>query len=71
MSQDAIVTDDEFALYEEARQSGELNLRIYSSIAVGASASADYFSKLEALSRKYPDDPFFKVGGARITLDGP
>jgi hypothetical protein len=69
--QDAIVGADEFAVYEEARQAGELSLRIYSSVAVGANATEGDFSALEALSSKYPDDPFFKLGGARIALDGP
>jgi predicted amidohydrolase YtcJ len=69
--QDAVVGADEFALYEQAREAGELNLRIYSSIAVGAGAASEDFSTLEALSSKYPDDPLFKLGGARIALDGP
>jgi predicted amidohydrolase YtcJ len=69
--QDALVSPDEFALYEQAREAGDLSLRVYSSIAVRAGATAEDFSTLEALSRKYPDDPLFKVGGARIVLDGP
>jgi predicted amidohydrolase YtcJ len=69
--QDAVVGADEFALYEEAREAGELSLRIYSSIAVRAGAAAGDFSTIEALSSKYPDDPLFKLGGARIALDGP
>lgn len=69
--QDATAGADDFALYEEARQAGDLNLRIYSSIGVGAAATAGDFSTLDALSGKYPDDPLFKVGGARIALDGP
>jgi len=69
--QDANVAPADFALYEEVRAAGDLNLRVYSSVAVGTEAIANGFSTLEALSRKYPDDPLFKVGGARITLDGP
>ncbi|MEN3337318.1 MAG: hypothetical protein V7647_994 [Acidobacteriota bacterium] len=68
---DAAVGPDAFALYEEARTAGELNLRVYSSVGVSDRTTADDFSTLEALSRKYPDDPLFKVGGARIALDGP
>ena len=69
--QDAVVGPDEFALYEQAREAGELSLRVYSSIAVRAGATAEDFSTLETLSGKYPDDPLFKLGGARIVLDGP
>ena len=69
--QDAVVGPDEFALYEQAREADELSLRVYSSIAVRAGATAEDFSTLETLSSKYPDDPLFKLGGARIVLDGP
>jgi predicted amidohydrolase YtcJ len=69
--QDAVVSPDDFALYEQAREAGDLNLRVYSSIAVRAGATAEDFSTLEALSSNYPDDPLFKLGGARIVLDGP
>lgn len=69
--QDAAVGPDAFALYEEARQAGELNLRVYSSIGVSDKTTTADFNTLEALSSKYPDDPLFKVGGARIVIDGP
>jgi predicted amidohydrolase YtcJ len=69
--QDADVGADAFALYEEARLGGELNLRVYASIGVSGSTRPEDFRPLDALSQKYPDDPLFKVGGARIALDGP
>jgi predicted amidohydrolase YtcJ len=69
--QDAVVGTEDFDVYEEARRGGDLNVRVYSSIAVGRTATEADFSRLEALSGKYPDDPLFKVGGARIALDGP
>ena len=69
--QDANVAPGDFPIYEEARAAGDLNLRIYASVAIGPEAIAEGFSTLDALSRKYPDDPLFKVGGAHITLDGP
>src|SRR6185436_18145842 len=61
-------------LYEEARRAGELNVRVYSSVRLdsgSAVATPDAFSGIEALSSTYPDDPVFKVGGARIAIDGP
>lgn len=69
--QDAAVTPDAFAVYEEARLAGELNLRVYSSVSVSEQTTAEDFGTLESLSSRYPDDPLFKVGGARIALDGP
>lgn len=68
---DSIAGADDFALYEDARRSGDLNVRVYSSIAADRAATAEDFSRLEALASKYPDDPRFKLGGARIALDGP
>ena len=68
---DSIAGAEDFALYEDARRAGDLNVRVYSSIAVDPAARAQDFNSLEALADKYPDDPLFKLGGARIALDGP
>jgi predicted amidohydrolase YtcJ len=68
--QDAIVRPDDFMVYDEARRAGDLNIRVYSSISVDGIPEAEAFARLESLSRQYPDDPIFKMGGARITLDG-
>jgi predicted amidohydrolase YtcJ len=65
---------EEFAVYEDARRAGDLNVRVYSSVRLAgapSAASPDPFSAIEALAAKYPDDPVFKVGGARVGIDGP
>lgn len=69
--QDTITRPDDFILYDDARHAGDLNLRIYASIAVDGMPQAEAFKQLESLSSNYPDDPLFKMGGARIALDGP
>lgn len=69
--QDASVAGEDFALYDEARRAGALDLRVYASIAVGAGATGRDLTNLETLSRRFPDDPLFKVGGAHIAVDGP
>ncbi|MEP6592481.1 MAG: amidohydrolase [Acidobacteriota bacterium] len=69
--QDASVAGEDFALYDEARRAGALDLRVYASIAVGAGATERDFTSLDTLSRRFPDDPLFKVGGAHIAVDGP
>ena len=69
--QDTITRSDDFLLYDDARRAGDLNLRIYASIPVDGIPQAEAFKQLESLSSKYPDDPLFKMGGARIALDGP
>jgi predicted amidohydrolase YtcJ len=69
--QDTIVRQDDFAVYDEARRAGDLAVRVYSTIAVDGMPESEAFRQLETLSEQYPDDPTFKMGGARITLDGP
>lgn len=69
--QDTITRPDDFILYDDARRAGDLSLRIYASIAVDGMPEAEAFKQLESLSSKYPDDPLFKMGGAKISLDGP
>lgn len=69
--QDTITRSDDFILYDDARRDGDLNVRVYASIGVDGMAQGEAFKQLESLSSKYPDDPLFKMGGARIALDGP
>ena len=69
--QDTITRSDDFILYDDARRDGDLNVRVYASIGVDGMAQGEAFKQLESLSSKYPDDPRFKMGGARIALDGP
>ena len=69
--QEAVAGADEFTLYEDARRAGDLNLRVYASVSLDGVATDHVFAGLDALSSRYPDDPLFKVGGVKITLDGP
>jgi predicted amidohydrolase YtcJ len=68
--QDTTAGAEELPLFEEARRAGDLRLRVFSSVdLMPASADRD-IGGLEGLSSKYPDDPIFKVGGARLAIDG-
>ncbi len=69
--QDITARADDFILFDEARRAGDLSVRIHSSMSVDGVPEAEAFKQLEALSGKYPDDPLFKMGGARIGIDGP
>jgi predicted amidohydrolase YtcJ len=69
--QEAAAGADEFTLYDDARRAGDLNVRVYSSISLDGVPADHALAGLDALSSKYPDDPLFKVGGVKITLDGP
>lgn len=65
-------TTDDLALYDEARRSGDLNIRVYGSLALGTARLADTdIDRLSSLTTKYPDDPKFKTGAVTLTLDGP
>ena len=68
---DTIESADDFILYDDARRAGDLAIRVYASIAGDMSAEAETFKQLDSLSSRYPDDPLFKMGGVKITIDGP
>jgi predicted amidohydrolase YtcJ len=68
---DASGRPDDFLLYDRARAAAALRLRVYAPLAVDGVTEDEAFKALEALSSKYPDDPLFKFGGARTTIDGP
>jgi predicted amidohydrolase YtcJ len=61
----------DFLLFDEARTAGDLAVRVYAPVDVDGVPQLEAFTELEALSDKYPDDPLFKFGGARMTIDGP
>jgi predicted amidohydrolase YtcJ len=69
--QDTVERADDFILYDEVRQAGDLGVRVYASIEAENEPEAETFKKLQSLSDRYPDDPLFKMGGIRIPIDGP
>jgi predicted amidohydrolase YtcJ len=68
---DASAGPGDLALYEEARRAGDLKVRVYASIAIDGAPGGPEIEALDTVSAKYPDDPLFKAGIARIELDGP
>lgn len=65
-------TADDLELYDEARRAGDLNIRVYGSLAVGAARLADAdIDRLSSFATKYPDDPKFKTGAVTLSVDGP
>ena len=53
-------------LYDAARDADTLSLRVYAAVQAGRTATED----LDAIARRYPDDPLLKSGVASIVLDG-
>jgi predicted amidohydrolase YtcJ len=67
---DTIDRADDFLLYDEARRAGDLAVRVYASLSADDVPEAELFKELDSLSNRYPDDPLFKMGGARLSIDG-
>ncbi len=61
---------DSYELYDALRRSGELTLRIYSAIPISEPVTDRDLDRLDAVRRRYPDDPLFKSGALSIRLDG-
>jgi predicted amidohydrolase YtcJ len=68
--QNASATADDFELYTEARRDGDLGVRVYSALATSGALSAAAIADLDAVAKRYPDDPLFKAGAIKIMLDG-
>ncbi len=66
--QDAGVSADDIAIYDEARRAGDLTLRVYASLVAQPDATTKTLADLDSVSARYPDDPLFKAGGVRVTV---
>ncbi len=65
---DASIAD--LQLYDEARRAGNLDIRVYSALALDRVDRDGTLNRLGALSSRYPDDPLFKTGAVSLALDG-
>ncbi len=61
---------DDFELYAEARRDGDLGVRVYAALLAPAGLTESAIAHLDAIARRYPDDPLFKAGAIKIMLDG-
>lgn len=68
--QNAGAAADDFALYDELRTLGELDLRVYNALSVSPGPSEADLARLEATRTAYPDDPVLKAGAVKLMLDG-
>ena len=62
-------TDDDLELYHALRSTGDLRLRVYSTIGISLSNWQEQARRLETLHERYPDDPVLKTGAAVVTPD--
>ena len=65
-AQDLGAAPGDMDLYDAARDAGMLGLRVYAAVPAERTAPAD----LDAIAKRYPDDPLLKTGLATIDVDG-
>lgn len=68
--QNAGGTRADLEMFDEARRTGELSLRVYSAITAGGALFEQELDRLQDVLDAYPDDPLFKGGALKIVLDG-
>lgn len=68
--QDVDGTADEFDLYDELRQSGDLTVRVYGILAIQPGFGVADVDRLNEMLKRFPDDPLFKAGAVRLEIDG-
>lgn len=65
-AQDLGAASGDMDLYDAAREAGMLGVRVYAAVPAERTAAAD----LDAIAKRYPDDPLLKTGLATIEFDG-
>lgn len=68
--QNASGTADELDLYGTLRESGDLELRVYNALSADPSITESDVERLDAVRKKYPDDPLLKAGAIKLIVDG-
>jgi hypothetical protein len=68
--QDANSSPDDLDLYGAARDAGELDLRTYIALSANAALTEADLNRLDAVRKKYPDDPLLKTGAVKLFVDG-
>ena len=67
--QDADGEPFDFEVLDAARKSGSVDMRIYSALPVHSARTDEDVAALDDVLKRYPDDPLFKAGAARIETD--
>jgi predicted amidohydrolase YtcJ len=68
--QNASGSPDELDLYGTLRDSGELELRVYDALSAEPTLREEDVAALDAVRKKYPDDPLLKAGAVKLVVDG-
>lgn len=68
--QDAEGEPEDFEVLDAARKSGTIAMRVYSALPVHSARTDADVAALDDVLKRYPDDPLFKAGAARVETDG-
>jgi predicted amidohydrolase YtcJ len=68
--QNADGTALDFELLDRAREDGAVAMRVYSALPVHAASTDEDVASLDDVLKRYPDDPLFKAGVAKVPMDG-
>jgi hypothetical protein len=63
-------TREDLEFYGEAREAGDLTVRVYSALNAPAAITEASLDDLDRAMASYPDDPLLKGGGIKLVLDG-
>lgn len=68
--QEAGVDPAELALFEAAKQAGELKVRMYAALSASSATTEADLDRMDALWKQSGDDPTLKTGAVKIYSDG-
>lgn len=60
----------DFELLDAARKEGAVAMRVYSAMPVHAASTDEDVASLDDVLKRYPDDPLFKAGAAKVSMHG-
>lgn len=60
----------DFELLDAAREEGAVAMRVYSALPVHIASTDEDVASLDDVLKRYPDDPLFKAGVAKVPMDG-
>ena len=60
----------DFELLDAARKKGSVDMRVYSALPIDSARTDADVAALDGVLTRYPDDPLFKAGAAKVTTTG-
>ena len=60
----------DFELLDAARKDGAVDMRVYSALPVHSARTDEDVASLDDVLKRYPDDPLFKAGAAKVATEG-